>query len=68
MGLGEKAANYQYCWWDMQMSCLLDLTLMAGANKPPHIVDQHWPPEAEEQASPDCEDTFVPEVIVGLLN
>ena len=68
MGLAEQAADYRYRWQDMQPSCLPGLTLVAGANKPLYIVDQHRPPEAEEQARPDCEDTFVPEVIVGLLD
>ena len=68
MGLAEKATDYRYHRRDMQTSCLPGLTLVAGANKPLYIVDQHWPPEAEEQARPDCEDTFVPEVIVGLLD
>ena len=68
MGLAEKAADYWYCQRDMQTLCLPGLTLMAGANKPLYIVDQHRPPEAEEQAHPDREDTFVPKVIMGLLD
>ena len=41
---------------------------MTGLDKPLDIIDQHWPPEAEQKQGPDCKDTFVPEVLVSLLD
>ena len=41
---------------------------MAHPKVPSDIFDQHWPPEPKKKTGPDCEDTFVPEVIMSLLN
>lgn len=68
VSLVKKATNHWHGWGNMEAGGLANLTLMAGVHKLFYIVDQHWPPEAEEQMSLDCKDTFVPEVIMSLLN
>ena len=47
---------------------LAHLALVAGSDEPLDVIDQHWPPEAEQKLGSDCKDTLVPEVIVDLLD
>ena len=47
---------------------LANLALVAGPDEPLDVFDQHQPPEAEQKPCLDCKDTFVPEVIVSLLD
>ncbi|KIJ08296.1 hypothetical protein PAXINDRAFT_18561 [Paxillus involutus ATCC 200175] len=41
---------------------------MTGTDVPFHIFDEQWPPEVQKESRTDCEDTFVPKVIMSLLN
>ena len=47
---------------------LANLALVIGSDEPLDFIDQHQPPEAEQKLGPDCKDTFVPKVIMSLLD
>jgi hypothetical protein len=53
---------------NMKLHCLVGLTSVTSSYIPFDVFYQHRPPELQEQSGPDCEDTFVPEVIVSLFN
>ena len=50
------------------MTRLANLALMTGSDEPLDVFNQHQPPEAEQKLGLDCKDTFVPKVIVSLLD
>jgi hypothetical protein len=64
----KEAPNNWYGWWDMQLCGLADLTFVTCTDIPLDVVDEQRPPEAQKESSTDCEDTFVPEVIMSLLD
>jgi len=68
VGLVKQITNHWHGKGNVETANLEQLALIAGPDEPFHIVDQYQPQEAEEQAGMDYEDTFVPKVIISLLN
>ena len=64
----EQSIHDRNSWGDVQFSGLANLTFMAGADVPFDVIDQHRPPEAQQQTCLDWKDTLVPKAIVCLLN
>jgi hypothetical protein len=64
----KEALNNWYGWRDMQLCGLADLTFMTCTDVPLDVFDEQRPPEAQKESSTDCEDTFVPKVIMSLLD
>jgi hypothetical protein len=52
----------------MKLRCVAGLTSVTCSDIPLDVLYQHMPPEPQEQSGPDCEDTFVPEVVMSLFN
>ncbi|KAF8128251.1 hypothetical protein EV363DRAFT_1510617 [Boletus edulis] len=42
--------------------------LTSGPDKPFYVVDEHWPPEAQQKPGLDCINSLVPEVVMGFLD
>jgi hypothetical protein len=68
VSLVKEAANDRYGRGDVKLPGLADLTFVAGTDVPFHIFDEQRPPEVQKESHTDCEDTFVPKVIMSLLN
>ncbi|KIJ12694.1 hypothetical protein PAXINDRAFT_14453 [Paxillus involutus ATCC 200175] len=64
----KETPNNGHRWQDMQLCGLADSTFMTCMDIPLDVFNEQWPPEAQKELGMDCEDTFVPEVIMSLLD
>ena len=68
MDFVKQSAHDRNSWGDVQFGGLANLTFVVGVDVPLDVVDQHRPPEVQQQMHSDQKDTLVPEAIVCLLN
>ena len=68
MDFVKQSAHDRNSWRDVQFGGLANLTFVAGVDVPLDVIDQHRPPEVQQQTHSDWKDTLVPEAIMCLLS
>ena len=53
MDFVKESAHNRNSWGDVQSGSLANLAFMASVDVPPDVIDQHRPPEVQQQTHPD---------------